>query len=519
LRCSGHHASLAIGVFGYSQRLAMGCGASSKQRYNAPPDQPHGAQARPTSDVTFDVDDSKQHVGGCVRSPRVDDLKRRRSKLQVELELYFMNHVPKMYGVSDTEVLREELQEERQAEIVEKCLASDAVVSRALLEQWLQDCEDAQSRSAFITKTLGLASQVDDKKMVRFDVTGEKDGKGILQRKGTGFISSQRVRALVTGDYEDEDDEGSSDAGSEDQDDEEFERQVAANLTKQAQQAHRGSRAAVCAEATLVDADFVPPVYEKTREQEIRLSAAVSESFMFAALSQDQLTRVIAAFQEVRVDAGMEVIGQGAAVVSSEPALFVVESGRLDVFKAGCEDPVFSYTERGQYFGDLALLYNAPRAATVKAVEASVLWAIDRNTFNSLVKDAVRKLKQQRIEFLQSVDVLKSLSLEEIATVADALRERQYGDGVHIITEGEAGQEFYIMEAGRAVAKKDGKFLCEYGPASYFGELALLHDASRAADVITTAPSTVLILGRQAFHRLLGPLDQLMEERAAAYNR
>merc|ERR1712046_388468 len=109
--------------------------------------------------------------------------------------------------------------------------------------------------------------------------------------------------------------------------------------------------------------------------------------------------------------------------------LFVLERGRLDVFKADKEGPIFTYTEMGQYFGDLALLYNAPRSATVVAVEPSVLWAIDRATFTRLVKDAIHNAKERRITFLQSVELFKSLDLDEIAKIADVLRERSFGDG------------------------------------------------------------------------------------------
>lgn len=48
----------------------------------------------------------------------------------------------------------------------------------------------------------------------------------------------------------------------------------------------------------------------------------------------------------------------------------------------------------GEAFGELALLYNAPRAASIRAKTDSVLFSLDRITFNHIVKDASRKKRE-----------------------------------------------------------------------------------------------------------------------------
>jgi len=116
------------------------------------------------------------------------------------------------------------------------------------------------------------------------------------------------------------------------------------------------------------------------------------------------------------------------------------------------------------------------------------------------------------------VEILKDLETDEVAKINDALRERTFGTGVHIITEGENGEEFFILEKGSAAAIKEGKRLKEYVSSDYFGELALLKHEPRAADVITLSDCTVLSLKRDAFHRLLGPLDTILQERAKNYD-
>ena len=60
----------------------------------------------------------------------------------------------------------------------------------------------------------------------------------------------------------------------------------------------------------------------------------------------------------------------------------------------------------GEGFGELALLYNAPRAATITATAESTLMKLDRGTFNHIVKDAAQKKREKYDNFLQTVSIL-----------------------------------------------------------------------------------------------------------------
>merc|ERR1719217_2003128 len=128
-----------------------------------------------------------------------------------------------------------------------------------------------------------------------------------------------------------------------------------------------------------------------------------------------------------------------------------------------------------------------------------------------MVRDAARIAKERRTEFLKQVSLLKGLTADELAKVADALQVRTFETGQEIIKEGDTGTEFFILETGSAAATKDGKEVLTYEPKAYFGELALLKNAPRAAGVVAKEQSLVLVLGRAPFRRLLGPLDKLME--------
>merc|ERR1719238_343019 len=106
---------------------------------------------------------------------------------------------------------------------------------------------------------------------------------------------------------------------------------------------------------------------------------------------------------EVNAAEGERVISQG----DSGDFLFVIETGILDcIIKIDGADKVVKTCEASDVFGELALLYNCPRAASVQSVAESVVWRLDRDTFNNIVKDGAQQKRARLIEFLAKVPML-----------------------------------------------------------------------------------------------------------------
>lgn len=123
-------------------------------------------------------------------------------------------------------------------------------------------------------------------------------------------------------------------------------------------------------------------------------------------------------------------------------------SGDYDIIING--NIVGSYAGSGS-FGELALMYNTPRAATIIAKTDGVLWALDRTTFQHIVLRQAFLKRQLYENLLSSVPLLGSLSAYERTNLADALGSHTYEDGTCIIQEGEPGEEMYFIEEGCVV--------------------------------------------------------------------
>ena len=326
--------------------------------------------------------------------------------------------------------------------------------------------------------------------------------------------------------YKDEDKEMEVSSESDDQINEEEQKKFDEELKlKQKQRTKKSIRASVSAEVYgihNIKKPYIPRVIPKTDEQKERIKEKCMQSFIFNSLEDKELKTVIDSFEEKTYKAGQNVITQG----EEGDVLYLVDSGELDcekVFKKGDPPTYLKTYYSGESFGELALLYNAPRAATIRAKTDCKLWALDRECFNNIVKDAAVKRREKYENTLKKVEILKSIDPYELGQICDALKTQIFNKGDFIIKQGEPGDIFYILDEGKAHAEKvfeEGKKpekVKEYESGGYFGELALLKNEPRAASIVADSFCKCLSLDRMAFKRLLGPLEDILKRNSENY--
>ena len=134
--------------------------------------------------------------------------------------------------------------------------------------------------------------------------------------------------------------------------------------------------------------------------------------------------------------------------------LFLVQEGTFDV---KCErngvDVKVNAKTRGDIFGEIALMFESPRTASVVAAsEGCVVWVLERQTFREMTRKVAIQQGLERELFLNSVPSLARLTAEERTRVASALTERRFEPGEVVVRQGdEDADTFYLVAEGEAV--------------------------------------------------------------------
>lgn len=262
---------------------------------------------------------------------------------------------------------------------------------------------------------------------------------------------------------------------------------------------------------------YVKKVVPKDYKTMAALSKAIAKNVLFSHLDENERSDIFDAMFPVNCLPGETVIQQG----DEGDNFFIIDQGEVEVFVNNVA--VITIGEGGS-FGELALIYGTPRAATVCAKTDVKLWGIDRDSYRRILMGSTIRKRKMYEEFLARVSILESLDKWERMTVADSLETVTFDDGDTIVKQGEAGDDFYIIVEGCAVVlqqKAESEEAAEVGrlgPSDYFGEIALLLDRPRAATVVARGLLKCVKLDRARFERVLGPCGDILKRNITQYN-
>lgn len=178
---------------------------------------------------------------------------------------------------------------------------------------------------------------------------------------------------------------------------------------------------------------------------------AISKNdFLPNVLEGERLQEVIDAMylKEVKVD---EIIIKEGSVGTQ---LFISFSGTYEV---SIKDNKIATFSDNSVFGELAILYDAKRQATIKALTDGSLWVLEQNVYQKLTLTNEIEQRERLVNFLRSVPNLNTVKDEVLLGVSDLLKREFFKTDSIIVRQGEKGDKFYIISAGVVSISKIGE--------------------------------------------------------------
>jgi len=228
------------------------------------------------------------------------------------------------------------------------------------------------------------------------------------------------------------------------------------------------------------------------------IQGAFTQHVLFSSMSDEQKEQIVNRIVLYTVEADDFVYEQG----TEASTYFIVAEGRLAVIEDGYK---IAEVHKGDSFGELALIHTMQRANSLKALEPTKLWGIDRGTFRDCLETMNNQVYKENRKFLESVPLFDALNYEQREALILAMTEVKYAAGQKIIKEGDPGDLFYLIKQGTVICTKDGLDVRRMLAGEYFGEQALLYNCKRTA-TITAVDAVVrcLIIGRDMLASVIG---------------
>lgn len=261
------------------------------------------------------------------------------------------------------------------------------------------------------------------------------------------------------------------------------------------------------------------PVYRLTALSEKLQKAPATEqviSFvrqlpLFAALNEEQLKGLCVHFSMVNYAPGRKIILQGTAGDS----FFIILSGktRIVIENAYGEERVVNVLSTSDCFGEIALIENVPRTATVIAASPLSLLKLERRHFEEFL--TALPIEKKRItdsirhgKLLMSIPLFTYLSPDQLSYLIEHCKVESFKKDEVLFNQGDVGDKFYIIKEGSVTVSRveeDKRVLLKtLDKGSVFGEIALVKHLPRTAQATAATDLCVLSLTKDCFYELIG---------------
>lgn len=276
----------------------------------------------------------------------------------------------------------------------------------------------------------------------------------------------------------------------------------------------------------------------KTKDESDFILTILKKHYLFEQLEDEHIQTLVSVFEKVVISREDDpiLIRQGESVDLDMGFFYILYRGECTFTVDGVV--VGENATPGDSFGELAFLYDCPRAATVTATfnedpkdagedfngdHEVVLFRVDQLRFRQVLQNADLAISNSKLDLLNHVSFLQELSEDRKAELAAAMQARPFSEGEYLIRRGCTNGSWFLIEHGLVIAKDisyganhrwNGRMSIygtyrdvNMGRHDSFGHRSILTGEKAVADCVAKSPGLAFVIDRTTFQSVLGDLS------------
>lgn len=233
----------------------------------------------------------------------------------------------------------------------------------------------------------------------------------------------------------------------------------------------------------------------------------LQKHFLFAALEDDERASVVNYMQQQKCKPAEVVFNQGEA----GDCCFIIQSG---VYTVSIDDRNVKQLRSKHTFGELAMLYNVNRTATVTCSQEGRLWKMDGRAFRLCMDKLAEKHEKKAFEFLNKDPTFCSMSKEEKKKLASVCTVQVFTKGEQILRDGEVGDWVFIVIEGTVQTNDRYGNLTKKKAGTILGSAGLMYTKQQVSGAKAIENVSCLALSRSSIERLIGSVEDVLRRSA-----
>jgi CRP-like cAMP-binding protein len=207
-----------------------------------------------------------------------------------------------------------------------------------------------------------------------------------------------------------------------------------------------------------------------------KIENSLQNHFLFKNKSQNILSNIINSLQMQKLQPNTILFKKG----DKGNYFYIIKEGNLEII-AEYGKKILNQDET---FGELALIENKERTATVKSINYCILYLLNGKIFREIVSKINEDELLERLNFLKAISIFNVLNNVHLNSIALGMLKCEFEKGQMILYEGDVGQSIYIIKSGSVKCFKGDKEVRFLGPKNFFGESAVLFNTNRSLNVL-----------------------------------